>query len=165
MNAFVIEQTKEATKLAVSLHQNAEMNSVRMAQAQAYSSRPESSASAPISISFELKAQRSEVSGDDLLVDIFFRMVGIRGAGKHQSKPAINIECTFQLTYKLRPSFKPSQEQINAFQDGNAIFNVWPYCRQYLQDTIVQMGYPPITLPFLRVVTVPKRQVRKRPSV
>jgi hypothetical protein len=64
------------------------------------------------------------------------------------------------VSYQLRPGFAPTAEQINAFKDGNAIFNCWPYCRQYVQEMIQRMGYPPLTLPFLRVVTK-QRGIRK----
>jgi preprotein translocase subunit SecB len=73
---------------------------------------------------------------------------------------AVSVECTFEVIYQLKPDFTPTPEQVKAFKDGNAIFNCWPYGRQYVQDTIQRLGFPPLILPLLRVQTR-HREARK----
>ena len=45
---------------------------------------------------------------------------------------------------------------MKAFQNGNAIFNLWPYFRECLQNNLQRMGLPPLTAPFLRLQLKPK---------
>jgi preprotein translocase subunit SecB len=80
-------------------------------------------------------------------------MTGSKKNSLSKSRAIVSIECTFEVSYQLRPNFTPTAEQVKAFTDGNAIFNCWPYCRQYVQDMISRMGFPPLILPLLRVQT------------
>lgn len=153
MNSFCIEQTREETKLAVSLHQHAEIDSVRLARAKAFADPPPTLANGPIQMSLEVTTRPVMQSEGLLSIEVDFRLTGYRKLPKAKAKPLLGVDCTLEMTYKLRPGFAPSPEQVGAFKDGNAIFNSWPYFRQHLQQMVVGMGYPSLTLPFLRVIT------------
>jgi preprotein translocase subunit SecB len=153
MNTFAISQTKEESERAIVVSRNAQINDVRLARAKATADRPGKALKAPITVSLGVKAKHVEGSTGELLVEVSFRLVGSKKDDSSKNRTMVCIECTFEVSYQLRPEFAPTAEQINAFKDGNAIFNCWPYCRQYVQEMILRMGYPPLTLPFLRVVT------------
>ena len=138
MNNFTILQTKEETQLAIAVHQNAQISNVRLARSKVTTDRPEIAIKDLVSVSMGVKAKR---------------LAGSRKGDQPKNKTAFCVECTFEVTYLLRPEFTPTTEQTKAFKDGNAIFNCWPYCRQYVQETIQRIGYPPLFLPFLRVQT------------
>lgn len=153
MNAFMIFQTKEETELAVAVNHNAQINDVRLARAKSAGDRPEIALKNPIVVSMNVRAKHIEASGGQLLVEVSFRLTGSRKDDRSRNRTIFCVECTFEVSYQLRPEFTPTAEQIKAFKDGNAIFNCWPYCRQYVQETIQRMGYPPLLLPLLRVQT------------
>jgi hypothetical protein len=153
MNNFTIFQTKEETQLAIAVHQNAQINNVRLARAKVISDRPEDSIKDIVSVSMGVKAKHIDGPSGQLLVEVSFRLAGAKKGNSAKSKPPFCVECTFEVSYVLRSEFTPTAEQAKAFKDGNAIFNCWPYCRQYVQETIQRIGYPPLTLPFLRVQT------------
>jgi preprotein translocase subunit SecB len=153
MNAFMIFQTKEETELAIAVNRNAQINDVRLARAKTTADRPEIALKNPIVVSMDVKAKHIEASGGQLLVEVSFRLAGSRKEDQSKKGTIFCVECTFEVSYQLHPEFTPSIEQIKAFKDGNAIFNCWPYCRQYVQDMIQRMGYPPLILPLLRVQT------------
>jgi preprotein translocase subunit SecB len=160
MNTFSIFQTKRETQLAIALHQNAEIDDVRLARAKVAADRPGIALKSPIVISMDVKAKDVEGSPGNLLVEVSFRLTGSKKEDLPKTRAVVCIECTFEASYQLRPGFTPTAEQVKAFKDGNAIFNCWPYCRQYVQETIQRLGYPPLMLPFLRVQTK-QRQGRK----
>ncbi len=162
MNRFVIEQTKEKTQLATSLHQSAELEGIRLARAKASGDRPQVAFNGQIAVSINVRAKRVETVAGQLSIEVLFRLMGSRKSENAKERPAFCIDCTFEANYILRPGFEPSEEQVSAFKDGNAIFNCWPYCRQHIQETLLTMGYPPLTLPFLRVVT--KQQATRKRS-
>jgi hypothetical protein len=153
MNNFSIFQTKEETQLAIAVHQNSQISNVRLARARITTDRPENAVKDIISVSIGVKAKRVESAADQLIVEVGFRLAGLKRGDPPKNKTAFCVECTFELSYQLRPGFTPTTEQAKAFKDGNAIFNCWPYCRQYAQDMIQRIGYPPLVLPFLRVQT------------
>jgi hypothetical protein len=60
-----------------------------------------------------------------------------------------------EASYELAEGYEPTSEQIEAFRQGNAIFNCWTYFREYVQSSVARMNFPSVTVPFLRMV--PKR--------
>jgi len=161
MNTFTIGQTKQESELAIALHQNAQIIDVRLARSKTSADRPGIEFKEPIAASLAVKAQNVEGPFGQLVVEVSFRLTGTRKESASKERKAVSVECAFELTYQLKPDFSPSSEQIRAFKDGNAIFNCWPYGRQFIQDTIQRLGYPPLILPFLRVQTK-RREDRKR---
>ncbi len=162
MNSFTIVQSEKQTQLAISVHKNAEIENVRLARAKAFADPPRNVLGEPVVLSLDVKAKHVESPSGTLVIEVVFRLMGSRKSSGLKSSNAIQVECTFEIEYKLRDGFKPTSDQIRAFKDGNAIFNCWPFCRQYAQDMITRMGYPPPTLPFLRVQT--GRKLRQKAS-
>jgi hypothetical protein len=166
MNEFTIIQTEKQTQLAVSVHRNAEINDIRLARARVNAARPGDALKESIAISMDVRSKDIECVGDTLLIEVSFRLTGSRKNEKNdqtKGKDLVSVECAFEVDYKLRPGFSPTEEQIKAFKDGNAIFNCWPYCRQHVQDMLQRLGYPSPTLPFLRVHTK-RRENQKLPK-
>jgi len=163
MNTFTIFQTKEETELAIAVHRNAQISEVRLARAKVTADRPGNVLKDPISVSMGVKAKDVKGADGQLLVEVSFRLAGAKKGDQANDKTVLCVECTFEVSYQLRPEFTPTTEQIKAFKDGNAIFNCWPYCRQYVQEMIQRMGFPPLVLPFFRVQTK-HRESRKLPK-
>jgi transcriptional regulator with XRE-family HTH domain/preprotein translocase subunit SecB len=153
MNAYMIFQTKEETDLAVAVNRNAQISDMRLARAKVSADCPGTALPAPITVSMGVKAKQVEGPTTQLLIEVSFRLTGSKKEDTSKNRTIVSVECTFEVSYQLHPEFTPSAEQIKAFKDGNAIFNCWPYCRQYVQDMIQRMGYPPLILPLLRVQT------------
>jgi hypothetical protein len=65
--------------------------------------------------------------------------------------PLLSISATILAEYQLAEGFVPSLEERRAFLAANAVFNCWPYWREFVQSTAGRMNLPPLTLPFFRV--------------
>ena len=140
------------------------MSGIRLSRAKASAHPPEISLNENIAISMDVKSKQVSCGKIHLVIEVDFRLTGNKQADNPKAKPVILVECSFEVSYQLNSGFEPSTEQIQAFKDGNAIFNCWPYCRQYVQDMVLRLGYPPITLPFLRVVTRPSKKRKAKKS-
>ncbi|HEY2120650.1 MAG TPA: hypothetical protein VGH37_15780 [Candidatus Acidoferrum sp.] len=70
-----------------------------------------------------------------------------------KGKPLLVIAATFLAEYEMAEGFNPSVEELNSFVHANAVFNCWPYWREYVHSTAARMNLPPLTLPFFRVRT------------
>lgn len=73
---------------------------------------------------------------------------------RHEGSPEellVRIEARFALTYALSSQQDLSEENYDAFGQRNAVYNAWPYWREFVQSTTVRMGLPALTLPVYRV--------------
>src|SRR5581483_12459580 len=62
-----------------------------------------------------------------------------------------SISSRFRLAYRLENGIQPEESNIRAFMNGNAIFNCWPYLREFTQNLSARMGHFPPPLPLLLV--------------
>jgi len=172
MNAIVIEQSQDETKLAVEVHLNAAISRIRLARAKVVSRAIDEAPKTHIAVVFNFKSKPLNAPASILRLEIAFRMAGIeekedaeegaldKKTGDKKPEPVILVECAYEVDYVLREGFEITSEHMKAFKDGNAIFNAWPYFREYLQNNLQRMGLPPLVAPFLRIQ--PKAKPRKR---
>lgn len=74
----------------------------------------------------------------------------------------VSITATFELHYRLPVELKPTSSELDEFGNANAVFNAWPYWREYLQSSLVRMGLPPFTLPVFRLQA--RKPSKKKPN-
>lgn len=168
MNAITILQKPEETKLAAEVNQSAAIGSIRLARAKAHSQALGGGPQPPIAVTFSFSSKPVASPANILRFEIAFRMSGVedrqeaknakagRKSNGKKAVPVVQVECVFEVDYTLREGFSITPRHVKAFKDGNAIFNVWPYFREYLQSTLQRMGLPPLTAPFLRLGPRPK---------
>ena len=59
------------------------------------------------------------------------------------------IECSFIVEYR---SGKPMTDELfEIFEKVNLPLNTWPYFREFVQNSTVRMGLPPLVLPVFQV--------------
>lgn len=66
-----------------------------------------------------------------------------------KSKIASEIKVTYCAEYKIRGSTELSEEEIKEFGRVNVPYHVWPYWREYAQNTCNRMNLPVSTVPML----------------
>jgi len=172
MNVIVIEQSQDETKLAYEVHHNGALSRMRLARAKVASAAIDEAPKSHIAVAFNFKSKPLSAPPNVLRLEIAFRMAGIeeKEEGKEdeseskldEKKPetVVLVECAYEVDYLLREGVEITPEHVKAFKDGNAIFNAWPYFREYLQNNLQRMGLPPLIAPFLRLQ--PKPKLRKR---
>jgi hypothetical protein len=89
-----------------------------------------------ISVRFLLEVRR-EPNGDDVLAEV--------GA-------------VFDLSYHVPTDENFSAEEIEGFGQFNAVFNAWPYWREFVQTSMSRMAMPGLTVPLYRL---PRRESAK----
>lgn len=169
MNAIIIEQNQDETKLAFELNQNAAIGRMRLARAKVASQAMDEGLKPPIAVMFNFKSKPINAPANVLRLEIAFRMAGVeekeegkKGTPEKKPEPVVLVECAYEADYVLREGFSITPEHVKAFKDGNAIFNAWPYFREYLQNDLQRMGLPPLTAPFLRLQPKPSPKKREK---
>ncbi len=156
-HAILIAQDEQQTRLAFEVHRNADLSRIRLARSRVESAPLEEFGKEPLSLDFRFRPRREKGTEGLLRLAVHFQMAA---KARDSGKPVVRVEAVFEADYELAQGFQPTDEQVKAFQGGNAIFNVWPYFREYLQTTLVRMSLPPLTAPFLRLVPKPPRRRR-----
>ena len=77
-------------------------------------------------------------------------------------KPVILIDASFLLAYKIENFEGLTQKGFEQFANLNGIYNAWPYWREFIQNTIVRMGLPSLSIPVFRIVEPSKEKTIKQ---
>lgn len=62
-----------------------------------------------------------------------------------------DVAATFVATYSLKDVDGLTEENFAAFAEVNGTYNIWPYCREYVQSSFQRLGLPQLVLPVLLV--------------
>ena len=116
-----------------------------------------------LEIDCNTEVQVNEKKGD-ILVFPTFKLQAFSPEGK-KKEPDLIIEATFILIYKAKTLEGLKQENFKAFADTNGIYNVWPYWREFVQNTVVRMSLPPLTIPVFRLLPTEKKSSRNKRTV
>jgi hypothetical protein len=103
-------------------------------------------------------------SAESVVFAVDFKFFAERPQEGAKPLDLIKISCAFEAEYLVNPKFKPTDEQLKAFHEGNVIFNCWPYFREFVQNSTVRMHLPPPPIPFLRISAPKKAGAQKRLS-
>lgn len=160
-NTLLIEQEAAEVRLAFEVHQNSAIQNIRLARSKITSNLLPDTPEHPIGIEFDFRSKQAESPPELLRIAVSFRMAGTPEGTKI---PVVSVESVFEADYLLREGYVPTQAAASAFKDGTAIFNTWPYFREYLQSSLQRLGLPPLTAPFLRIQPKPPKRVAKAVS-
>ena len=57
------------------------------------------------------------------------------------------VSAGFLMTYTKKKEIEVTKEFVDIFKKNSIELVSWPYFREFVQNTIVRMGFPPLTLP------------------
>jgi hypothetical protein len=150
---IVIEQDAQEARDAFAVNTNSALRKIRLADATMTSVPMHAAAGGAISTELHFEPGKSQIDEEGLRLSIDFRFALHDGVSEGQE--LVRLNCTFEVEYEVNREFTPAEEQIRAFHRGNAVFNCWPFFREFVQNTLLRMTYPPPPIPFLRLM--PKR--------
>jgi hypothetical protein len=64
---------------------------------------------------------------------------------------SLTITATYILSYSISNFEGLEKKNLHAFAQINAVFNAWPFWREFVQNTTSRMGLVPVTIPVYRV--------------
>lgn len=68
-----------------------------------------------------------------------------------QSRQPYSLVARFRLLYTVRSEERLKRSDLEQFAHWNAVFNAWPYWREYLSSTINRAHLPTFVAPVMRV--------------
>lgn len=76
--------------------------------------------------------------------------------------PVVKVESKFLLVYSISDCSNLSEKAYQQFAEVNAVFNAWPYWREFVQNATLRMGLPPLTMPVFKIVQESEEDVGKK---
>ncbi len=168
---FTISQSKDAVQAARRFQVRAELNNLELLDCSAFRSEAAAELQKPLRLGLNLEPSVLEVSENEARFAVHITVYGDHADGPDENPHLFQVASRYALAYRLRPGYTPSQEELDAFKEGNAIFHCWPYTRELVQSLTMRMGLPIPPMPFLRLApkdgpkkTAAKRQTKRSKS-
>ncbi len=151
MNKSRIQKTESKAELALVVSERVDLSSIRLADFSARCLAALAPNDLPEELRLSTASSTQEPSGDAPLIVMTRMSLHVAKAGDSTETAPITIEATFELRYNIKNTDGLSKAHYDAFGESNAIFNVWPYWREYVQSATMRLGLPGLTLPLFRL--------------
>lgn len=158
MNAVALQVTPEQFNQARRLMALASLESIRLVHVRAGHVTSPGCPVKPIAEKILPTAVAGLIDGTNRFNVLFGHVIhGKRGP---EGATEIQIDATFELVYSFPQDADPvpSQEEMQAFADTNALMNCWPYWRDLVNMMVSRMNLPPLLIPLLRWVPPPPKK-------
>jgi hypothetical protein len=148
---MIISQSPEEIRAAQTLQSKCELLRVALRECHASAAQTDEAMIPPFSLQLSHTSSAGTITNKSLKIEVSFEIRGI-DSGSPPSQ-VFGVTCVFDLYYQISDSaFQPTAESVAAFKDGNAVFNCWPYVREFTQSITSRMEVTPPPLPLLRLV-------------
>jgi hypothetical protein len=145
-----ISQTKEQLRALSGFQANCEIQTVHLLSCSATRAREGATFTDPFKAKPTLSNVEPSIRGGALAVEISFEYTAWDSSDPPER--LFCIHCTFEALYRIREEYTPTEEGISSFSRGTAVFNCWPYAREFIQAMISRLGHTAPALPLLRII-------------
>jgi hypothetical protein len=156
-----ISQTKEQIAALKSLQDHCDLETITLQCCNAQRAKAGAVFTEPFSVKPMLSNISPSQTGDQLIVEVSFEYAAWDSSEPQQR--IFQINCAFDVCYRLRDSYSPTEVEKQSFSRGTAVFNCWPYAREFFRDITSRLGHPTPALPLLRI-TPKKIEVAAQPA-
>lgn len=158
--SIIIEQDEKEFRAASEFATHADLDRVTLVHAEAEKASDIGSLPRPFEITFDYGPGAAAVESGCANLQIRFGFRAVDAARKE----AVRVKCTLEASYSLKKDYSPDSDAVRAFHSANAVFNSWPFFREFVQSTVMRMNMPAPPVPLLRLVARPKAESRKDES-
>jgi hypothetical protein len=154
--SIVIEQDEKAVRAASGFLTRAELDRVTLIDATMARGTSLSSLTRPFKIDVQFESGLAALSEKRANLQVKFQFRAIDSSAAENQ--VITLACTLEASYSLHEGYKPEPGEVDAFHKGNAVFNSWPFFREFVQSSVIRMNMPAPPVPFLRLAARPKEE-------
>ncbi|MCL6544993.1 MAG: hypothetical protein K6T61_07180 [Bryobacteraceae bacterium] len=163
---FVVQQDEASLIAAHRFQVNAELKELRLLDCSASISPEVSAEDGELRLGLEFQPSILEHSETGASFAVKITVHGDpKTPGDSPSKRIFEVSCRFAVQYSLKEDYSPSEKELDAFKEGNAVFQCWPYARELVQNLTLRMGLHLPPLPLLRIAPRPVCQPASKTEV
>lgn len=163
MQSMQISQTKEQIKALSAFQDHCELEGITLQSSSSTRAKAGSQFKEPFAVKPALSNISSSLQGDFFVVEVSFEYTAWDSS--EPSERLFLVNCTFEVAYRVRDTYVPSEEEKSSFSRGTAVFNCWPYAREFLRDVTARLGHQTPTLPLLRITPKKADPIPEPPKV
>ena len=144
-----ISQTTEQISALRSLQDHCEIEGITLESCTVTRAKANASFLQPFSVKPQLSNVAFSHGGEHFVVEVSFEY-----AAWDSSEPPeriFSVNCTFEVCYRMQDGYVPTDSEKASFSRGTAVFNCWPYAREFLRDITSRLGHQVPVLPLLRI--------------
>lgn len=139
---------------------NAELAELRLLECSAATSPPEAEQEGRMWLGLELDTAVIEHSPGRARFGVKITVHGDTGKDPAEGAHRLfEVFCRYCAEYSLKEGYEPSQAELEAFKQTNAVFQCWPYARELVHSLTQRMGLQLPPLPLLRIAPKPVPKV------
>lgn len=160
---FTIQQESARVKAACHFQVNAELKEIELLDCSASVAESLQGATGELRLGMRLDPMVLKAEPGRARFAVRIKVFGDRkeaGTGEDR-KHLIEVACRYALGYSLSEGYVPSEQELDAFKEGNAVFHCWPYFREFVHNLTMRMSLQLPPLPLLRLA--PKIESKKAP--
>jgi uncharacterized membrane protein len=158
--SIIIEQAEKEFRAASEFSTHAELDRVTLVDAAVEKASNIGSLSRPLELSFDYEPGVAAVKSGCANLQVRFNFRAADAA----HNDVVTVKCTLEASYSLAKDYSPETDVVHAFHSANAVFNSWPFFREYVQSTVLRMNMPAPPVPLLRLVARPKDESALAPA-
>ena len=144
-----VSKSKEKFDAGLLVSDRVQLQDVRLVSSKCDQTPGAASGKKTYDINYSTEVQEDRKSGYIVVIAKFHFEAFIESK---TSQPVIMIDASFLLSYKIENFEGLTQKGFERFANLNGIYNAWPYWREFVQNTIVRMGLPSLSIPVFRIV-------------
>jgi hypothetical protein len=152
-----ISQTQEQIAALQAFQDHCEIESVTLQKCTATRAKAGTVFKEPFSVKPLLSNISSAIQGQQFVVEVEFEYTAWDSS--EPPERLFMVDCSFEVAYRIRDGYAPSEAERSSFSRGTAVFNCWSYAREFLRDITARLGHQTPVLPLLRIT--PKTPVAK----
>lgn len=152
----------DAVKRLAPIIAKADLQDIRLAESscKAFAQDSGPPGEVDVRLNWTAKANLRAAGSFSVLADLEVLLVPAGGAPSEGARVTARLE----LRYQIPPDLPIHEGLLDEFAKLNGVFNAWPYWREFVQNTLVRMGLPPLALPLYRVATQSNAQAEAKPE-
>lgn len=160
-----VSKGKEKFDAGLLVSDRVQLKDVRLVSSKCDQTPEAASGKKTYDINYSTEVQVDRKSGYVVVIAKFHFEVFIESK---TSQPVILIDASFLLSYKIENFEGLTKKGFERFANLNGIYNAWPYWREFVQNTIVRMGLPSLSIHVFRIVeplekkTISKKTAKKK---
>lgn len=138
----------EVLKQLAPIIANAQLQDIRLVESscKAFSHDLSQSAEIDVRLNWSAKAILRAAGLFSVLADLEVVLVPPGSTPADGARVTARLEIRYQIPLELQIH----EGLLDEFAKVNGVFNAWPYWREFVQNTLVRMGLPPLALPLYR---------------
>ena len=144
-----ISQTKEQIRALSAFQNHCEIQNITLQSCTATRAKAGTEFREPFSVRPVLSNISSSLQGEHFVVEVSFEYAAWDSSEPQERLFLVNA--TFEVAYRIRDGYMPSDEEKSSFSRGTAVFNCWPYAREFFRDITSRLGHQTPVLPLLRI--------------